>query len=68
MFKIGKNTFFTYCLNMDISLIMKITGMKIVTHVAEIRLEGRVSQNFDIVLSFCFMLCRRVDFKKIPKK
>ena len=53
---------------MDISLVMKITGIKLAIHAAEIRLEGRVSQNFDIGLSFCFMLCRRLNFlKKIQK-
>ena len=55
-------------MNMDISLIMKITGIKLAIHVAEIRLEGRVSQNFDTGLSFCFMLCRRLNFKKEKKK
>ena len=49
---------------MDISLIMNITGMKIAIHVAETRLEGRVSQNFDIGLSFCFILCSRLNLKK----
>ena len=41
---------------------MKTTGIKLVIHVAEIHLEGRVSQNFDIGLTFCFMLCRRLNF------
>ena len=50
--------------NMDISLIMKITGMKIAIHVAETRLEGRVSQNFDLGLRFCFISCRRLYLKK----
>ena len=69
MLKIRKNNFFhIYSFNMDIYLIMKITGIKLVKHVAEIRLEGSVSQNFDIGLSFCFMLCRRLNFfKKIQK-
>ena len=59
MLKIGKNTLFTHIfLNMDIWLIMNSTGMKIAipVHVAETRLEGRVSQNFDIGLNFCFIL------------
>ena len=47
---------------------MNITGMKIGMHVAETRLEGRVSQNFDIGLSFCFILCRRMNFLKKYKK
>ena len=53
---------------MDISLIIKITGIKLAIHVAEIPLEGRMSQNFDIGLSFCFMLCRRLNFLKRYKK
>ena len=55
-------------LNMDISLVFKVTIMKIGIHVAEINCEGRVSQNFDISPSFYFILCRRVDFHKIAKK
>ena len=35
--------------NMDISLVVNITGMKIATHVAETHWEERVSQDFDIV-------------------
>ena len=46
---------------MDISLIKTIMGMKIAIHVAETHWEGRVSQNFDIALSFCFILCRRLN-------
>ena len=37
---------------MDISLIMNITGMTIAIHVAGTRLEGRVSQSFDIGSEF----------------
>ena len=44
---------------------MTITGMELAIHVAEIRLEGSVSRKFDIGLSFCFILCRRL--KKIQK-
>ena len=63
-----KHIFHIYFLNMDISLIMKITGMKIAIHVAEIRWEGRVSQNFDIGLSFCLILCMKIELlKKIQK-
>ena len=47
---------------------INITGMRIPIHVAETRLEGRVSQNFDIGLSFCFILCRRLNFEKTNKK
>ena len=48
--------------NMDFSLIMKLTGMKIAMYVAETHWEGRVSQNFEIDLSFSFMIFRRVNF------
>ena len=47
---------------MDFSLIMKLTGMTTAMYVAEINWEGRVSQNFDIVLSFSFIIFRRLDF------
>ena len=40
--------------------------MKIAVHVAETHSEGRVSQNFDIGLSFCFILCRKMDFQSCP--
>ena len=40
MLKIGKNTFFTYIFfNIDISLIMKITGRNIAIQVAETPIE-----------------------------
>ena len=32
--------------------------------IAEIFMEGSVSQNFDLGLSFCFILCRRRHFEK----
>ena len=55
-------------LNMDISLVFKVTIMKIGIHVAEINCEGRVSQIFYISPSFYFTLCRRVDLQKSCKK
>ena len=42
--------------------------MKIAIHVAETHSEGSVSQNFEIGLSFCFILCRKMDFQKKYKK
>ena len=54
--------FHIYFLNMDFSLIMKLTGMKIAMYVDGTHWEGRVSQNFDIDLSFSFMIFRRVKF------
>ena len=69
MLKIGKHTFFhIHFFNMNISLVIKVTIMKIAIHVAGIHYEGRVSQNFDIGPSFYFILCRRVDFQKSYKK
>ena len=63
MLKIRKNTFLTYIFfNMDISLIMSITDMKIATHIAETYLEGSTSLNSDIGLSFCFIVCGRLNF------
>ena len=53
---------------MDISLIVNITGMIIAIHVAETHWEGRVSQNFDIALNFCFILCRKLIISKKYKK
>ena len=36
-------------------------------HVSEIHLEGRVSQNIDIGLSFSFIACRSGEFQKVEK-
>ena len=59
-----ENIFHTHFFNMDISLVIKLIIMKIAKHVPEIHWEGRMSQYVDIGLSFCFILCRRVDFQK----
>ena len=57
-----------YFLNMHILLI--ITPIYLITcmYITKICMEGSVSQNFDLGLSFCFMLCRRWDFEKKYKK
>ena len=47
------HVFYISFLNMDISLVMKLTFMKLAIHDAEIHCEGRVSQKFDIGPSFC---------------
>ena len=45
MLKIGKHTFFhMHFLNMDISLVMKVTIMKISINVAEIHCKGSFSE------------------------
>ena len=64
----GKIIFHIYFLNMDFSLIMTLMCMKICIHSADICFEGSVSQNFDIGLSFCFMVCRIWNFEKKCKK
>ena len=62
------NIFHIYFLNMDFSLIRTLMCMKIFIHSAEICFEGSVSQNVDIGLSFCFMVCRIWNFEKKCKK
>ena len=57
-----------YFFNMDISLIMTFTRLKFVVHAYETHFEGKVSQNFDIFLSFCFIVCRRSHLRKKMKK
>ena len=37
-------------------------------YIAKICLEGSVSQNFDIDLGFCLMVCKRWNFEKKYKK
>ena len=46
--------FDVYFLNMDISLILALRCFKTFIHATEVCLEGSVSQNFDIRLSFLF--------------
>ena len=60
--------FHVYFFNMDISLIIAPISLTICMCIAEIYMEGRVSQNFDLGLSFCFMQCRRRHFEKKYKK
>ena len=53
-----------------ILLIMPFTCLKISTRSNETHFGGRLSQQVDIVLSFCFIVCRRCHFtkKKTRKK
>ena len=53
---------------MDISLIEAHIFFETCKHVAEVCLEGSMSQNLHIGLSFCFMLCRRWNFDNSDKK
>ena len=60
--------FHVYFLNMDSSLIIAAFCLKNCIYIAEICMEGSMSQNFDLGLSFCFMVCRRKHFEKKYKK
>ena len=53
---------------MDISLTNALIGLKSFIPIAEACSEGSVSQNFDILLSFCFIVCRRREIVKYDKK
>ena len=57
-----------YFLNMDISLIIEHICLKTCMCIVEICMKGCVSQNFDLGLSFCFMLFSRRHFEKKYKK
>ena len=50
--------------------ILNITLMclKMSVHSAETRLEGTMSQNFNVVLSFCFMVRRKENFGETNTK
>ena len=54
-------------LNMNISLSIALICLKICMCISEICMEGSVSRNFDLGLSFCFMLCRRWNLGKNTK-
>ena len=54
--------FHVHFFNMDISLNIAPTSLKICMCITEIYMERRVSQNFDLGLSFGFMQCRRRHF------
>ena len=60
--------FHKYVLNMDISLIMRLICLEIVIHVLRIYLEGKLSQNCDIGLSFNLVAFRKGGFQKFTIK
>ena len=69
MYHTSENPYFSYIfLNMDISLIIALICLKTCMCTFEICMEGSVSQNVDLGLSFCFMLCGRRHFEKKYKK
>ena len=59
--------FHIYFLNIDISLIIALISLKTCICIARICMEGSVSQNFELGLSSCFMICRRRNFEKNTK-
>ena len=50
-----KNYFFTYFLIVHISLNLVLNNLKFCENVDDIPIEGTVSQNLDLSLSFNFM-------------
>ena len=60
--------FHVYFFNMHILFIIAPIYLITCMYNTKICMEGSVSQNFDLGLSFCFMLCRRWDFEKKYKK
>ena len=59
--------FYVYFLNMDISLVIALICLKIGMCITQMCMEGSMSQNFDLGLSFYFMLRRRRHFEKSTK-
>ena len=59
--------FHVYFFNMNISLIIALICLKTCMCIAEICMEGRVPQNFDLGLSFCFVPYRKRNFERIYK-
>ena len=59
--------FHVYYFNMDISIIIALVCLKTCMCIAEICMEGSVSQNDDLGLSFCFMPYRKRNFERIYK-
>ena len=57
--------FHVYCFKMNISLIITRICLKTCMYIAEICVERSLSQNFDVGISFCFMMYRR---RKLEKK
>ena len=60
--------FHVYFFNMDISLIIALISLKTCMCTAGICMEGSMSQNFELGLSFCLMVCRRRTFEKNKQK
>ena len=66
MYHKSENPYFSYIcfLNMDISLIIALICLITCMYIFGIGMEGSLSQNFDLGLSFSFMLYGRRHFEK----
>ena len=56
--------FHVYFLIMDILLIIALISLKTCMCIAGLCMEGTISQNLELGLSFCLMVCRRRNFEK----
>ena len=56
-----------YFLNINISLIIICMRLKTYMLIVEMFLEGSLSQNIDLGLRFCFMVCGETEYKKDRK-
>ena len=56
--------FQVYFFNIDISPIIALICLKTCMCIAEMCVEGNVSQNLDLGLRFCFMVSRRGNFEE----
>ena len=59
--------FWEYFLNMDNSVAIIHRPLKFGMCIHVIKMEGNVSQNSDLGPNFCFMKCRNLLIKKLPK-
>ena len=66
MYREFENPYFS-CILLDISLIIALISLKPCMCIDGICMEGSMSQNFELGLSFCFMVCRRRNLGKNTK-
>ena len=66
--KLENTHFHSPFLNIDISLIFHYLCLRFSIPIGEAHLEGRVSQIFNIGLSFCFVTCRKLMFVKTDEQ
>ena len=64
---IKKKSFLMYIFLTWMSLIIALISLKTCICIAGICMEGSMSQNFELWLRFCFMVCRRRNFGEKKK-